>query len=284
MGQISGPDFLCIGAQKAGTGWLYEQLRSHPDFWMPPFKEIHYFDRLGKDRSTHNGKGGDRIDVAERVAVDQRDKEFLAAMKLAAAKSEVDFALYAQLFEPKGNFISGDITPGYSTLPDQVVREITEHLAQAKVIFIARDPVERAWSQLSMWVRHEVIERFNPNDVDALRHHLQLPGVMARSFPTKIVRRWRQFVRPELFRVYFFDDLIADPEGTRDEIITYLGGDAGKGSGGLPADHNPKASKEKLPLNENTRRQLAKFFQDELKACASELGGAAGQWPARYGL
>lgn len=29
------PDFICIGAQKAGTTWLYEQLRRHPDVWMP---------------------------------------------------------------------------------------------------------------------------------------------------------------------------------------------------------------------------------------------------------
>ncbi len=30
------PDFLCVGAQKAGTSWLYQQLERHPDFWMPP--------------------------------------------------------------------------------------------------------------------------------------------------------------------------------------------------------------------------------------------------------
>lgn len=40
-----GPDFLCIGMGKAGTGWLYDQCAHHPDFWMPPIKEIHYLDR-----------------------------------------------------------------------------------------------------------------------------------------------------------------------------------------------------------------------------------------------
>jgi hypothetical protein len=40
------PDFLCVGAQKAGTSWLYRQLEPHPDFWMPPVKELHYFDQL----------------------------------------------------------------------------------------------------------------------------------------------------------------------------------------------------------------------------------------------
>lgn len=32
------PDFLGIGAQKAGTSWLWENLRRHPGIWMPPRK------------------------------------------------------------------------------------------------------------------------------------------------------------------------------------------------------------------------------------------------------
>ena len=38
------PDFLCIGAQKAGTTWLYDNLKKHPDLGLPDVKELHYFD------------------------------------------------------------------------------------------------------------------------------------------------------------------------------------------------------------------------------------------------
>jgi hypothetical protein len=47
----SGPDFLCIGMQKAGTAWLYDQLETHPDFWMPPLKELHFFDKALETRA-----------------------------------------------------------------------------------------------------------------------------------------------------------------------------------------------------------------------------------------
>ena len=43
-GRGAGPDFICVGAQKAGTRWLYDQLAFHPEFWMPPVKELHFFD------------------------------------------------------------------------------------------------------------------------------------------------------------------------------------------------------------------------------------------------
>jgi hypothetical protein len=32
------------------------------------------------------------------------------------------------------------------------------------------------------------------------------------------------------------------------------------------------------------RGHVAKFFQDELQACAAELRGPARNWPARYGF
>jgi hypothetical protein len=275
---MNGPDFICIGAQKAGTGWLYEQLRAHPDFWMPPLKELHYFDRRGRSARELRVGSADRIAEARRHARDDRDLRFLDLFHQLRAKEDVDLATYAALFATKGERIAGDITPGYSTLDDDLVRQITERFANAKIIFFARDPVERAWSQLSMWVRHGVIER-DKVDIDGF---LRRPEVEARSFPSKIVARWRKFVRPELFRVFFFDDLKRDSAAARGDAIAFLGGDASRRSGDLSPDYNPKARKEKLQLTHDVRAQLGKYFADELQACAQELGGPALDWPKRY--
>ncbi|MFA9556918.1 sulfotransferase [Evansella sp. AB-rgal1] len=40
-----GPQFLGIGAQKSGTTWLYENLRIHPELYLPNIKELHYFNK-----------------------------------------------------------------------------------------------------------------------------------------------------------------------------------------------------------------------------------------------
>ena len=91
----SGPDFLCIGAQKAGTGWLYEQLRHHPDFWMPPMKELHYFDRIAAQPNVNRSLGRprkeeDRIRIARDRIRDQRDDEFLNRFEKLAEHSAID--------------------------------------------------------------------------------------------------------------------------------------------------------------------------------------------------
>jgi Sulfotransferase family len=282
-----GPDFICIGAQKAGTGWLYEQLRHHPDFWMPPLKELHYFDRLfcpGSPRRTLPlaRKQAERIKIAHERAVNESDRDFLNRFEQLCSQQSLELEDYANLFEPKRELLAGDITPGYSTLDEPTIQKIVGRFAATKIIFIARDPVERAWSQLSMYVRRGLIEPFEPDDFDRISEHLKRPEIQARSYPTQIVRRWRAQVSPDLFQLYFFDDLKRDPARLRGSIIVFLGGDPEKPSGTLPADFNAKATKQKLPLTARARAHLARFFEGELQACADELGGSAMSWLKRY--
>jgi hypothetical protein len=278
---MNGPNFICIGAQKAGTGWLYEQLRAHPDFWMPPIKELHYFDR---EMRTPRPGAEDRFDEALRLSRDPRDQRFIANARQIFADPEMSPQLYARLFEGRGTSISGDITPGYSTLPDETVTMITQSFPDTKILFLARDPVERAWSQVSMWVRHGRIPHFDSTDTETVLKVLSHPGILARSYPSRIVGRWRQRVSPERFHVYFFDDLRTGPEKVRHSILEVLGADPGKESGNLPAGHNTKARLEKLQLTDDARQEVANFFRQELEDCSRELGGPAAEWPGRYGF
>src|SRR3954471_17681386 len=133
------PIFFCIGAQKAGTGWLYEQLRSHPDFWMPPLKELHYFDRFWRSPRKAVAQAGNegRIERARKEARDERDLAFLTAMEPLFARNDIDLDGYARLFEPKKSLLAGDITPGYSTLPEEIIDRIARHFPELKVVFLA---------------------------------------------------------------------------------------------------------------------------------------------------
>lgn len=45
-----GPEFICIGAQKAGTSYLHAQLAKHPRVSFPHGKEVHYWDQRHPDQ------------------------------------------------------------------------------------------------------------------------------------------------------------------------------------------------------------------------------------------
>ena len=267
------PDFLCVGAQKAGTSWLYRQLEPHPDFWMPPVKELHYLDNLNRTKRNDAPRSND-----------ERDACFVESIKDLSSRRHIDFDRYGRLFCHKGPLLSGDISPAYSTLSDEVIERVVDHFPDLKVVFLARDPVERAWSQLSMGVRLGMIDKFDVTDPEEVVRNLLIPGVLTRSHPSKIVARWKRNVRPENFRVYFFDDLEENPADLRRSVLRFLGGDPDKPSGRLKPHHNNDAGREKLRLTAKVRDRMAQFFEHELKACAVELGGRAKSWPTRYGF
>ena len=269
----AGLDFLCIGAHKAGTTWLYQQLDSHPDFWMPPVKELHYFDQLS------------RVQRAARPrCTDERDLRFLERLRSLSAEPGIDLENYGRLFEPKASLRSGDISPNYSTLSNKVIRQVVGYFQNLKVLFLARDPVERVWSHLSMEVHYRQIEPFDVTNIDEVNRNLFRRGMLLRSYPSAVVARWKRYVHPKQFCVYFFDDLQSNPAELRRSILCFLGADPDKPSSRLTANHNSWTRMEKLPLTNKVRSHLAKFFKNELKTCAARLGGPARDWPARYGF
>jgi Sulfotransferase family len=150
MTHIEGNFFICIGAQKAGTRWLHDNLCGHPDVWLPYVKELHYFDgmHIAKHRS-----------FLERLIVRARERAGRANRRMSddertwrvrhATPAELDDRWYASLFEDvAGALAFGEITPEYAMLPEAGFAHIARLAPQAKLIFIMRAPAERVWSHI----------------------------------------------------------------------------------------------------------------------------------------
>ncbi len=110
------PDFLGIGAQRAGSTWLHELLAAHAGVYVPTRrKEVHYFDQYF-DRGS---------------------------------------AWYEGFFrEAEPGRVTGEVTPDYLHTPGCAER-IAENLPDAKLLVILRDPVERAYSHYKKLVKDD---------------------------------------------------------------------------------------------------------------------------------
>ena len=53
---MSLPNFLIIGAAKAGTNALYHYLRQHPQIYMSPWKEPKFFAFESEDEPRPSGR------------------------------------------------------------------------------------------------------------------------------------------------------------------------------------------------------------------------------------
>lgn len=287
-----GPDFVCIGMQKAGTIWLHDQLGSHPGAWQLPIKELHVLNEGDMQRSVRRYVAPDLVALNEkrlrknRRELDDRDMKFLRRYE-ELAQSDVTLDAYARLFELKGNDIAGDITPGYSVLNSEQIGAVVKRFPSTRFLIFVREPLERAWSSFSMRYRRLnkdfVSDTVVFDDWGIVFEHLSSRSERMRSFPSRIVRRWKRETSPENFRVFFFDDLKDNAKGLLGDVAAFIGLDAAGFVGAEPTA-NRKQQLKKLVMSENIKERLLEHFSSEILDSATELGGRAQEWPARYGL
>ena len=284
---VQGPDFICVGMEKAGTDWLYDQLQAHPDFWMPPVKGLHYLD----DPFLNMKNAKRQLDLLEnrrgrtrRRAFDDSYEKFLRDV-LACSGRPRDLDHYISFFRYRGDKLSDDITAPYALLRDEVIGEVGHRLPDVRIVLLVRDPVARAWSHLSMAHREGKFDEQLLENAKSFRTFIQSSSsIRKRSFASKVVEAWRRSAPVVRLQHFFFDDIANDPVSARRQMLCYLGADPTKSSGDLPPGYNRKAKAAKLPLSVPIKEVLVEHFADELRACASLFGSYADGWKANYGI
>jgi len=146
------PHFLCIGAQRSGTSWLYDNLRQVPGLWLPPVKELHYFDRIDPDfyRNPSHAYRRFHPHLRDRLARNARNLGALVP-RLAAELAREGLRLplwghayyfgkpsdewYRGLFRSAAarGLITGEITPALNELVESGIVRVVD------LVFIAKD-------------------------------------------------------------------------------------------------------------------------------------------------
>lgn len=178
------PDFLVIGAMKAGTTSLFFDLSANSSIFFPEDKEPH-------DLAT------DRVLTEEGMAA------------------------YARLYRKAGPLqICGDASTGYSKLPDIVgvpdraVRTCGEKL---RAVYLVRDPVLRVISQH----HHELAGGDVPADIDAAVR--EVPRLIDYSRYAYQAEPWIDALGRHNVRIVRFESYVTDRVSLLREISAFLG-------------------------------------------------------------
>ena len=141
------PNFFIVGAAKAGTTSLYHYLEQHPEIYMSPIKEPHYF---SKDMRCENFSFELRpnccsLDMKKYLLKSELEKRHIAYIE---NKSD-----YLQLFRDVDDEKAiGEISSGY-LYSHTAANEIYNFNPNAKIVILLRNPSERAFSHWSMAMR-----------------------------------------------------------------------------------------------------------------------------------
>ena len=222
------PHFLGIGAPRTGTTWLHSNLMRHPDIWMPPMKEIHYFDRPHRSLR-HRLRGHFNIDRNAR-------RRLLGALKSVPWKWRQNDAFwllrfillprsdrwYESLFPAHHLGRIGEITPGYAHFDEEQIERIHRLMPDARIIYILRNPIEMAWSltlQLNRYRRQYPLETWSRERL--LRHLTAREMVRIGDYDGNL-QRWEKIYGADRILVAFHEDLRKDPVALYQRILAFL--------------------------------------------------------------
>jgi len=264
------PDFVVIGAQKAGTTSLHRMLRQHPQIHMPKTKELHYFD-------FYYDRGPD---------------------------------WYAAQFHPRRRHRSiGEATPNYLDGPLAKQRVISD-LPDARIVVIMRNPVDRAQSHYWHDRRRRELARHARDigssfEVALARERPEVFAGLVKDDPDEprppasrlsYVRRGEYAEQLDPFlaayprdrlHLMLLDDLVADREGSLRDLFRFLGVRRRPARGIEDSHANRFRVRDEggrmqaaayPPMSPATREALAAHFRPHNERLGALLGRDLGHW------
>jgi hypothetical protein len=233
------PNLIVIGAMKCGTTALHRYLDSHPQIAMTDWKELNFF--IGDDEPPH-----DREEDWWQTGQWHRGVEW-----------------YASQFDAQTP-VRGESSPGY-TSPDHAhaaASRIGEVVPDVRLLYVVRDPVQRAVSQY----RHH---RRDGTERRPVADALLDPGsqYLSRSrYVERLGPFLDRFPRDQL-HIIVQERLSADPRRELERVYAHVGADpawaqnlsarrhGGVRSGSAPA-HLVAAMRERLGDDVSRLRRL----------------------------
>lgn len=236
--KMSFPDFLGIGAPRAATTWLYNVLSTHPDIWLPPIKELHYFDVKDPcvDRSSFRKKHilsrlKQNIAFATKPIWAEFYPDYASKIKIDISFDlkyffgEANDRWYGSLFcsASSKNKFAGEITPSYCLLSKRYIQTIIENNKNLKFIFLIRDPIDRSWSHAVKVLCRDKGKKISDVNEGEFIDYLQSREVINCSNYISTINNYLSCIEKRKLFISKFDDIANLPVKTLNEICNFLG-------------------------------------------------------------
>jgi hypothetical protein len=200
------PTFLIIGAARSGSTTLFDCLRQHPQVYVSPVKEPHFFSYLGDPRP-NSGSGASPSDWVTEL---DRYLDLFARMEPGMAAGE---ASVSYLYRPA------------------TAERIFDYLPDVRLVAILRNPVERAYSSFA-YLRERGSEPYSDfadalaaEDARVRDNWTHIWHYKAMGFyGEQLARYYGRFDREQI-RVLTLDDFVEDPVREMTAVYAHVGVD-----------------------------------------------------------
>lgn len=261
---------LGVGAQKSGTTWLYDYLNSHPNTDMGFTKEYHIFDALYlSSRQVKVNFLQNRINKI--VNSKQKPNAGDIALLRFLGNTNIYFQYFNSLVQKNQDiFLTGDITPVYSALSQEVFTEIKDKLKKLgfkiKVVFMMRDPVERCISASRMHLRKSGVTVTEALEIEHITQNYAAEDYQIRGRYDRTIQNIEAVFDSSEIHYVFYEELFT--EKSIKEICDYLEIPF------TPPDfnHNPNKSRTSNKIPDALKQEIAEFYKPVYDTVSARFG------------
>jgi hypothetical protein len=255
---------LGIGAPRSGTTWLATYLEHHPQFYMSPLKEMHYFDaKFLPERCAYFNRVFNNVLLTLGHKTDKAEHVRMRVDMIG------DESLYLQYFKRymADERCFGEISPSYCLLECDMVKAIMAMHHKVKFIYILRSPVDRFISN-SFYMANtmDMYFRYPDQYIDSCLHssHLRL-----RADYRKTIQEYDR-AAPDNILYLFYEQLFCDE--TLRRVCTFCGIDFR--SAPYAARINASSTNAATELHEATRHKVYRVLAEQYTFVDAYFGRA----------
>ncbi len=218
------PDFIVVGANKGGTTSIYHYLKQHPEVYLSPVKEPHYFSKdidinLFKREFAQN-----KLQDIDRYLSGDMQQEYHAAF---IRDREQYIRLFKHVTTQKA---VGELSTSY-LYSSVAAEEIKKEIPGCKIIICLRNPIERAYShyRMNLWTGNSNEFNFYKALVDDFNHDPKVWG--NAHLYTEIgmyyqqVKRYLDVFGKEQVKIIFTEDMKKNAQQVIRELYAFIGVD-----------------------------------------------------------
>lgn len=177
------PTFLICGAQKAGTTALHSLMDQHPNVLMSNPKETHYF-------SYKYHKGSEYLESAFNDYSDE--------------------------------YAVGEASPS-TMISEEAPARIKKEIPDAKLIFVLRNPIERALSHYYFFIYNDFKSTKTPFNELIKGSSEFREAILRHGFYDKQIKKFDTFFSSENMKIIIYEDFKKDGKETVEDLFDFVG-------------------------------------------------------------
>jgi hypothetical protein len=220
---------LCVGAQKSGTTWLHSQLHNHPEIYFSSVKEVHYFNTIHMGSLLLSARKVAQIKkiiannpIALQMYFTNLSRGLPLDPGLNSLLSKVDDEWYVSLLGGSQKKYAADFTPEYAILPNEGYENIKNICNNRKIIYIMRDPIERAISAIRYNIKGMNLKEDEITS-DLIKAVSQKDFILSMSRYDWTIEKLKINFDEKDLKIMFFENIMNSKLLALEEISNFLG-------------------------------------------------------------